>query len=89
MGDGANNAPDDYPGNPLRGNDDEKVPFDEDSYPYAAGKGAVGQLIAMDEPVPGVSDALNATGLAPGSDGDRFHYKLWSRDFARLQIGSK
>lgn len=77
----------DYPLNYRIGNDDKSVKPDEDSNPYAPGKGKVGELISTDAPKLRRHDNYDAVSKTPVSDGDRLRYQLWFREFARAQIG--
>jgi hypothetical protein len=79
----------DYPGFLVEGNDDGGVRFDEDSDPYTAGKGVVGQLIGHDTPAREIGDWLSANQIHPPVADDRLHFRIWFREFARVQIGSQ
>ena len=72
----------DFTMTPAEGNDDAGVSDDESDEPYAAPFGTVGKLYIEDIPSTYFSDLT-------GNDNDEKSYKMWCRDFARLQIGLK
>jgi hypothetical protein len=83
--------PVDYPpaDSPVEGNDDTSVQDFEDSNPYDAEIGQIGEMVARDRPFSELPDGLNHAGTPPGFQGDALYTYSWFRDFSRVQIGKK
>ena len=73
---------DDFPTDPVEGNDDAGTGDPEDNNPYSSPN--IGKLTGDDSPA---RSGPNNGALSNGNVGDTYRTRLWFQEFARLQLG--